>query len=35
MVSELAGTLTKQKIDVDLLRKEFYEPSTTPVPVKL
>ena len=34
MVSELAGTLTKQKIDVDLLRKEFYEPSTTPVPVK-
>lgn len=34
MVSELAGTLTTQKIDVSALRNEFYHPPTSPVPVK-
>ena len=34
MVSELAGTLTKQRIDVEKLRNEFFTPSKTPVPVK-
>ncbi len=34
MVSELAGTLTTQKIDTEKLRAEFLEPSSTPVPVK-
>ena len=34
MVSELAGTLTKQKIDVDALREQFFKPAGTPVPVK-
>lgn len=34
MVSELAGTLTKTKIDVNLLKNEFFNPSQSPVPVK-
>lgn len=34
MVSELAGTLTKTKIDVQKLRNEFFNPSSVPVPVK-
>lgn len=34
MVSELAGTLTTKKIDTEALRRAFYEPETTPVPVK-
>ncbi|MCQ2409993.1 MAG: phosphoglucomutase [Elusimicrobiaceae bacterium] len=34
MVSELAGTLTTQKIDTQALRRAFYEPQNTPVPVK-
>lgn len=34
MVSELAGTLTTQKIDTQSLRRAFYEPGKTPVPVK-
>ena len=34
MVSELAGTLTKQRIDTVKLREEFWNPSATPVPVK-
>ena len=34
MVSELAGTLTKHKIDTEALRKEFYEPSKKPLPIK-
>lgn len=34
MVSELAGTLTKHKIDTEALREEFYKPSSKPVPVK-
>ncbi|MDO5765759.1 MAG: hypothetical protein Q4P84_08685, partial [Elusimicrobiales bacterium] len=34
MVSELAGTLTKTKIDVDALRNEFFNPSSAPAAVK-
>ncbi len=34
MISELAGKLTTQKIDVQKLRNEFFHPSTPPVPVK-
>lgn len=34
MVSELAGTLTKTKIDVDALRNEFFNPSSAPIAVK-
>ena len=34
MVSKLAGTLTKEKIDVKKLEQEFYHPSSTPAPVK-
>ncbi len=34
MVSELAGTLTQERIDVEKLRNEFWNPSQTPVPVK-
>ena len=34
MVSELAGTLTKQKIDVVSLKEQFFHPNGTPVPVK-
>ena len=34
MVSELAGTLTKQKIDTSSLREAFFNPVGTPVPVK-
>lgn len=34
MVSELAGTITKQKIDTQALSDAFYHPSQTPVPVK-
>lgn len=34
MVSELAGTLTTQKLDVQTLQKEFFSPSQTPAPVK-
>ena len=34
MVSELAGTLTTQKIDTQALRQAFYTPGKTPVPVK-
>ena len=34
MVSELAGTLTKQKIDTEELRAQFFNPKTAPVPVK-
>lgn len=34
MVSELAGTLTKERIDTQKLRNEFFNPSATPVPVK-
>ena len=34
MISPLAGTLTKEKIDVKNLQSEFWNPSATPVPVK-
>ncbi len=34
MISQLAGTLTKKKMDVKKLRQEFFTPSSTPVPVK-
>ena len=34
MVSELAGTLTQERIDVEKLRNEFWNPSEPPVPVK-
>ena len=34
MVSELAGTLTKERIDVNALREQFFNPQGTPVPVK-
>lgn len=34
MVSELAGTLTKHKIDVQALREAFFHPKQTPVAVK-
>lgn len=34
MISELAGTLTKQKIDTDALRKAFFEPGQKPAAVK-
>lgn len=34
MISPLAGTLTKEKIDVKKLQNEFWSPSATPVPVK-
>ena len=34
MISELAGTITSQKIDTQTLRHAFYEPEQTPVPVK-
>lgn len=34
MVSELAGTLTKEKIDVNLLKERFYHPEGNIVPVK-
>ena len=34
MVSELAGTLTKEKIDVVSLKEQFFKPNGTPVPVK-
>lgn len=34
MVSELAGTLTKTKIDVKKLRDEFFNPSSAPAAVK-
>lgn len=34
MISQLAGTLTTHKIDVQKLRNEFFNPSTPPVPVK-
>lgn len=34
MVSPLAGTLTKIKIDVEKLRREFWNPSAQPVTVK-
>lgn len=34
MVSELAGTLSTQKIDTQALRHAFYQPAGTPVPVK-
>lgn len=34
MISPLAGTLTKEKMDVKKLQEEFWNPSATPVPVK-
>ena len=34
MVSELAGTLTKERIDVEKLKREFLNPSSKPVAVK-
>lgn len=34
MISELAGTLTKQKMDTEAMKKEFFTPSSAPVPVK-
>ena len=34
MVSELAGTLTKERIDVEALKKAFFHPQGTPIPVK-
>ncbi len=34
MISPLAGTLTKEKIDVQKLREEFLSPTQQPVPVK-
>lgn len=34
MVSELAGTLTKQRIDTAALREGFFHPATQPVAVK-
>ncbi|MBP5404131.1 MAG: alpha-D-glucose phosphate-specific phosphoglucomutase [Elusimicrobiaceae bacterium] len=34
MISPLAGTLTKQRIDVKNLREEFFNPSQKPVAVK-
>ena len=34
MVSELAGTLSTQKIDTQSLRSAFFAPGKTPVPVK-
>ena len=34
MVSELAGTLTTQKIDTEKLRAAFFQPEKIPVPVK-
>lgn len=34
MVSELAGTLTKERIDTNALREQFFNPQGTPVPVK-
>ena len=34
MVSELAGTLTTQKMDTEKLKNEFFHPSGAPVPVK-
>lgn len=34
MVSELAGTLSAHKIDIENLRNEFFNPSSSPVPVK-
>lgn len=34
MISKLAGTLTKEKIDVQKLRSEFFNPSVSPIPVK-
>ncbi|MBP5617120.1 MAG: alpha-D-glucose phosphate-specific phosphoglucomutase [Elusimicrobiaceae bacterium] len=34
MLSPLAGTLTKNKIDTEKLKNEFFHPSATPVPVK-
>ncbi len=34
MVHELAGTLTTKKIDTEALRRAFYTPEKTPVPVK-
>ncbi|MBO7190938.1 MAG: alpha-D-glucose phosphate-specific phosphoglucomutase [Elusimicrobiaceae bacterium] len=34
MVSQLAGTLTTQKMDTEFFRRAFYEPAQTPVPVK-
>ena len=34
MVSKLAGTLTKEKIDIKKLEQEFYHPGSTPAPVK-
>lgn len=34
MVSELAGTLSTQKMDTDFFRRSFYEPDQTPMPVK-
>ncbi len=34
MVSELAGTLTKQKIDTEALKAQFFAPQGTPAPVK-
>jgi len=34
MISPLAGTLTKERIDTQILREEFLHPSQVPVPVK-
>ena len=34
MVSELAGTISTQKINTQALRDCFFNPSQTPVPVK-
>lgn len=34
MVSELAGTITQEKINTEVLRRDFYQPPQTPVPVK-
>ncbi|MBR4682029.1 MAG: phosphoglucomutase [Elusimicrobiaceae bacterium] len=34
MISELAGTLSTQKIDTQSLRQAFYQPKENPVPVK-
>ena len=34
MVSELAGTLTKNRIDIEKLRADFFAPQGAPVPVK-
>lgn len=34
MINQLAGSLTKERIDVKKLREEFFNPTKSPVPVK-